>query len=210
MHLLHTLDLAILRQINLAWANPFFDRLMPIVSDPNFFRWPILIAAVLFLLFGGFRGRVFVFLILLAVGVGDGVIVEHGKKWVRRARPNEAIAGLRMPSRQGLKESQVLPHPGRRSFPSGHTCNNVALAVVACAVYGLRRAWWLWLWAALMGYSRVYLAAHYPTDVFFSALFSAAYTLALLALARLAWNHWTPRRWRAAHPDLLPLWGKAA
>ncbi len=208
---LHHLDLAVLYRINTVWISTPLDWLMLTVSAPKFFLWPGLVAGFLLAWKGGFRGRLFLVLIALAVVIGDGGIDNYGKKWVHRARPNEALDGIRVFDGQGV--SWAWPHrePGGRSFPSGHVFNNVALAMVACAVYGWRRFWWVWLWAALVGYSRIYLGAHYPSDVLGSAILSVGYSWAILAGARTLWRVWAPRGWpglASAWPEL-PIWGAA-
>jgi membrane-associated phospholipid phosphatase/MFS family permease len=66
-------------------------------------------------------------------------------------------------------EGQVLLSHGRtwaslESFPSGHMVVTTAMAVAAvAAVPALRTP--LWLWVALVGFSRVLFGAHFPLDV---------------------------------------------
>jgi membrane-associated phospholipid phosphatase len=53
------------------------------------------------------------------------------------------------------------------SFPSGHTTTAFAMALIIA--YIINRKFWsvlLPLLAMLAGYSRVYLAQHFPTDIF--------------------------------------------
>ena len=75
------------------------------------------------------------------------------------------------------------PNPGR-SFPSSHVVNNFAAAVVLALFY--RRWGWLYFFpAGLVAYSRIYVGAHWPSDVFVSMWLAVG--LALLTMAGLQW-----------------------
>ena len=86
-----------------------------------------------------------------------------------------------------LKYSIDLPRPyeiypyirklsvgGSPSFPSGHTADAFAFATIAGLVY---RKWFIiipgLIWAALVGYSRMSLGVHFPSDVLAGALIGA-------------------------------------
>lgn len=59
----------------------------------------------------------------------------------------------------------------KNSFPSGHTTTAFALAIFLVLVFEMRRSAWLMaILAILAGYSRVYLAVHFPVDVYFGSL----------------------------------------
>ena len=112
-------------------------------------------------------------MILVAV-VGDQVIVSGLKTLIHRVRPDQALA--------------ILPAAGS-SFPSGHT-------FICVAFYGLlaglvvRRMGSLplkilisgmaVLWVLIVATSRVYLGAHWPTDVLGSCLLGGAWITLLL------------------------------
>ena len=52
------------------------------------------------------------------------------------------------------------------SFPSGHTATAVSVYLIFCLL--VNKKWWLGiglLYAVLVGYSRIYLAQHFPFDV---------------------------------------------
>jgi undecaprenyl-diphosphatase len=81
------------------------------------------------------------------------------KRWLRRKRPNAGIAGF----------SALVANPDAFSFPSGHTAATVALAV-AWAGQGHSLGALAAAFAALVGFSRVSLGAHYPLDVMCGAV----------------------------------------
>ncbi len=52
-----------------------------------------------------------------------------------------------------------------RSFPSGHTTSAMAMVTGLFCVTNKKVSWLAFLFAILMGMSRIYLCVHYPTDV---------------------------------------------
>ena len=64
---------------------------------------------------------------------------------------------------------------GSPSFPSGHTADAFAFVVAISLVY---RKWYIivsgLIWASLVGYSRMYLGVHFPSDVLGGAFIGAA------------------------------------
>ena len=66
-------------------------------------------------------------------------------------------------------------HESSYSFPSGHTMGAFGLATSLTLNY---RKWYItapaYLWATAVGYSRMQLGVHYPTDVFAGAILGSA------------------------------------
>lgn len=91
------------------------------------------------------------------------------KNVVARPRPYTAVKNL----------SILIPRPSDYSFPSGHTASSFAAATVFFR--NLPKKWGTLaiVLAGLIGFSRMYLGVHYPTDVLAGA------TIGVL-LARMA------------------------
>lgn len=70
-----------------------------------------------------------------------------------------------------------------RSFPSGHTTAIFALAVALIGLYG-RRMRFMLLLAGLVGLSRIYCGAHFPSDVLAGAIIGSLFSYATLVAVR--------------------------
>ena len=202
----HGLDLQLLYLINQTWSRPWLDPLMARMSDFDSWRYPLAIAVVAALIWGGFRGRQLVAVMAVCLLLGDAVIDHAFKEAVHRPRPMETEWHLRVVTVRGISESR--PHLMRRgnSFTSGHACNNVALAFTACAIFG-RRAAFLWLTALLVSYSRIYCGSHYPSDIVGSWIVALCYSYFIVKLGEWLWQRYAPGRFPElyrGHPRLFP------
>jgi undecaprenyl-diphosphatase len=94
-------------------------------------------------------------LVVLAV---TGLLVVVTKQLVHAPRPLLAL---------GPERVRVLLEPLRQlSFPSGHSAASAALALWASRDRAVRWGRWPGIFAFLVGLSRVYVGAHWMTDVF--------------------------------------------
>ncbi|QRP50851.1 phosphatase PAP2 family protein [Amycolatopsis sp. FDAARGOS 1241] len=106
------------------------------------------------------------------------VVSEVVKSFVHEERPC-----------RGLPASAIAgecPSPGDWSFPSNHS--TIAAAAAVGVVFAWRRAWpWLCALAAAMGFSRIFVGAHYPHDVLVGLCLGAGVAALLnrYALARV-------------------------
>ena len=192
------MDQQIFFLINRTYAHPALDAAMAVLSCWDLW-WPFAIAAaVVISLTVGFRARAMLVTAIVAVGVTDGLVVNSLKHTVGRPRPKDALEGARSLDLAKAKprvlalakplKSRFTP-PGKpaehgNSFPSGHTANCFAFATVVFLFYR-RRGWIAFIPAALVGYSRMYVGAHWPTDVAASCVIGTI--LGLLVVRGLAW-----------------------
>ena len=102
-----------------------------------------------------------------AAGLLDQVL----KNLLCRARPGAADAGV------FFREFPCVPAPyALASFPSGHATTVFALATVLSLWYPRWTAAWLAL-AAVVGWSRIALGSHFPSDVVAGAVVGVAVVL---------------------------------
>jgi undecaprenyl-diphosphatase len=207
-----SLDQAFTRWLNVDHARGWLDSGMTFMADFGVTLWPILAAVLLLLIFGRFRERVLLVLLGACLLLGDPVLANILKKTVNRPRPYQTMEGIRHVKRDGLgariEWSDPAPAGGGRSMPSSHVCNNAALAVILTLLYPPWGAL-AWLWALLMGFSRIYTGDHYLSDVLVSLVLASGYTLLICCLADRVWRRYgsrfMPETFRQ-HPNLYPGW----
>jgi len=212
------MDQKLLFLINREWTSSAADRVMALVSSWDVWLPVAAILIILFLIRGHFRERAYVVILLLIVGFNDGVLSHSLKRIIDRPRPHQAIADVRVvdlkkakprifavfsPAKVKLSKPNLQPVDGR-SMPSSHTINMFSVALVSVAFYGFGAAWTFAL-AALVGYSRMYVGAHWPSDVITSIFLGLGSSLLLLAAFESLWRRyggrWLPAIY-ARHPRL--------
>ncbi len=194
------MDQAIFHLINGQWTSPALD---------------LFISA---LFFGGFNAREFMVCLLLSLLIGE-LFTSALKSAVDRRRPKQ-VQDVRMVELQKARPKfmTLFKKPAIRfsdqsdrnrsgpSFPSGHVTNNTIVAVYLTLFYR-RRGSVYWIVVAAVGYSRIYLGAHWPSDVIATLFLATGEALLSFGLFELIWRT-AARRWApdvyARHPSLIP------
>jgi membrane-associated phospholipid phosphatase len=208
MHWLESLDTVLFHFVNSTLSNPFFDWLMPRLSG-NGIPWllAVVVAVAVALVFGSARLRLCAVLMVLAVSLGDPLVVGTVKDAVQRPRPFVVLKDARLYGETGTgyvprqADGALAPTANRHSFPSAHAANWFAVATIACLFYR-RSGWFLFPLAAAVGFSRVYNGVHYPGDVTAGAILGAGYAIALVVLLQRLWTLVGPRAFPAWHASL--------
>ena len=81
-----------------------------------------------------------------------------------------------------LDYEPMIPPVGDASFPSGHTAVSFAAAT---AIYAINKKWGIaaYIFAAVMGFSRLYLGVHFPLDVVCGAVVGVIAAKLVICLA---------------------------
>ena len=152
------------------YAGPVLDRGFVVLSWLGYQGVIVFDVALTLLLAARRRWREASFVALACMG--SALLNLGGKQWFRRDRPS-------------LWES-IAPE-ATFSFPSGHAMGSMTLALVVLLL--ARRTRWRWpvatvalLFALSVGYSRIYLGVHYPSDILGGWTAASAWCLGVYAL----------------------------
>lgn len=154
---------------------PVLDAAMVAVSSSAFRL--VALAAVVLPLLARRRTRAAGVAVIAAVAASE-LAVPLVKLVFARPRPFMVDASVAL----------IVPEPGGWSFPSGHAASAFAAAGALAVSLG-RDRWKLWLpaviVAALIGFSRLYLFVHWPTDVAVGAVLG--FVVGTLAARAVRW-----------------------
>ena len=182
---MQTLELGVLNAIQ-GLRTPLGDALMPAVSALGHSGWFWIVVGAVMLLFKKTRqcGCAVLLGLLMATLLGNSLI----KPLVQRTRPYDVVPDFAL----------LVARETSFSFPSGHTITAfaaaTAIAVTITTGSGLRwLGWSAFALAVLIGFSRLYLYVHFPTDVLAGAVLGSGCGWCAARLARLG-AQWIERK----------------
>lgn len=149
----------------------YLDKLMPLITAK--FTWVPMYATILFVLFKGYswkQGLALLLGIVLAITLADQICATFIRPVVERMRPSNIDNPL-----SPFVHIVNGYRGGRYGFPSCHAANSFALAAIVSLIVRYRRcSLFIFGWAALNSYSRIYLGVHYPGDLICGAIIGMA------------------------------------
>jgi undecaprenyl-diphosphatase len=150
-------DLSILQALHIEFAPKWLQTIMVGVSSEVFF----IVTSAALIIFMAVKVRTHfwkrLFFLLASVGMTDAVSAHLLKPFFGRHRPCQVF-----------EEIQALAGcAGLYSFPSNHASNTMAVAVFVFFAIHRTVGHALIYVSLIVGWSRVCLGVHYPTDVFF-------------------------------------------
>ena len=131
---------------------------MQFISIKQNFIWPGIVSIVIFLWLKRMRGLALVLATALAVSISD-FLGATLKELIARDRPCHVLSHIK----------DIANCSNSFSFPSNHAVNSFTFATIVTLAYK-NLTFLLYVSALLIGYSRIYLGVHYPTDVLSGAL----------------------------------------
>jgi len=193
------MDETISHLINQQWTNQTLDLFMAAISNIDIWKPFLVVIILLALIFGKFKARACILSLLICLLIAEQV-TSFLKSAVNRRRPKQ-VEPVRMVQLQPTHpELLTLFHKPtiRRSdetdrtrsgpsFPSGHMTDNTVIATCLTVFYRRRGALY-WIITAAVGYSRIYLGAHWPSDIFATFFLAVGETLLILVMLELIWR----------------------
>jgi undecaprenyl-diphosphatase len=157
---LYRIDLNIFYFFNHTLSIPVLNKFFPLITSVN--NWYIAYVILLLIAFikGGRIGRITAIGVLILITLTDQVNSTIIKDLIHRLRPCIVLPDAITP----------IGCTGTFSFPSSHAFNNFAAATFIYRFFP-KLKWALFLTAALICMSRIYLGLHYPSDVLGGAIF---------------------------------------
>jgi undecaprenyl-diphosphatase len=153
---------------------PWLDPVMLLVTET--LVWLPLYVFLAFHIFKHYKlnGWMVLIGVVITIVLADQITSTFMKPYFERLRPS------REPSLESVIHLVNGYKGGKFGFASSHAANTFGVATFFFLLFGkqYRWVWILFVWAAFVTYSRIYLGVHYPGDILVGALVGALSALA--------------------------------
>ena len=168
---------------------PWMDGIMFFISGKK--EWIPLYLIFVIMIIRHFKWQsIWVFLgIGLTILLSDQLTSGIMKPFFARLRPSQS------PDLDGLVHIVNGYTGGMFGFASSHAANSFGLATFLWLIFRVRHRWfvWIFLWAFVVAYSRIYLGVHYPGDIAVGALIGSGFGYLSYLFQRYARDKWSIR-----------------
>ena len=176
---LNNIDTSVFLAIN-GHHSPFFDSFMMLFTGR--FIWIPMYAMVLWIFFRGSNWKnalIYLGAIALTIALTDQTCASLIRPAVERLRPSNLANSL-----SELTYTVNEYRGGRYGFPSCHSANSFALATFM-SLFVRKRGFtvFIFAWALLNSYSRLYLGVHYPGDLLVGGIIGSIFAMLCYTVA---------------------------
>ncbi len=145
--------------------SPFWDKIMWAFSSSGFWI-PMYLLIVAYIIYKyKWKAVITLLFIALVVTLADQISVKAFKNVFERLRP------CHNPELENLVHLVKNKCGGKYGFVSSHAANTFAVAFFLVKLFNHRNfSIFIFIWAVLVSYSRIYLGVHFPFDVMGGAI----------------------------------------
>lgn len=152
-----------------------------ILTDKNTFLWPGVATVLAFLYLKKKQGLLFILTATLTILLADGISENIFKPLIAHPRPCSTLDFI---SNKDNFFLNTVHCSSSFSFPSSQVVNLFTLATLWTGFFG-KSGWVAFALALWVGWTRIYLGLHYPSDILGGIILGVAMGIAGLKLKRL-------------------------
>ena len=176
MNILSRADADLMVWLN-GFHNSFFDGFMYLTSEK--WVWVPVYMAIFFVILNKYglkrQTAIIVLMFAITITLADTTCAAYPRPIFCRPRPCHPDSPI-----AALIHTVNGYHSGHYGMPSCHSANSFALAALVTLLFRSRRLTaFIYIWAVIHTYSRIYLGVHYPGDILIGGIVGTFYAVLL-------------------------------